>query len=221
MEVDAAVRDALAESRGATVAPRLRAAIEAEVARTAQVPPAFSAIQQGGERAHAKARRGEVVELAPRAVKVHRLEVVACSEEPAWIAVRVEVDKGYYVRALARDLAERLGTVGHLTALRRTRSGCFTLEEALPLDTPADEMAARVEDLARAAARALPVARLSEVGAKDARHGRAVQAGDLDAPAGGACAWLDGGGVLVAVGERGEDGRGRVLRGFGGGDGGG
>jgi tRNA pseudouridine55 synthase len=212
--LEAGVIEALAESRGPSVAPRLRAALEAELARTAQVPPAFSAIQQDGERAHARARRGESVELAPRAVRVHRLELLACSQEPPWVAVRVEVDKGYYVRSLARDLAAALGTVGHLTALRRTRSGCFTLEEALPLDTPADEMAARVEDLARAAARALPVARLTEVGARDARHGRAVQAGDVDAPAAGACAWLDGRDALVAVGEVGADGRGRVLRGF-------
>ena len=113
----------------------------------------------------------------------------------------------------ARDLANALGTVGHLTSLRRTRSGCFTLDEALPLDTPADELAARVEHLARAAARALPVARLSETGARDARHGRAVQPVDIDAPVQGPCAWLDGHGALVAVGET-VDGRGRVLRGF-------
>jgi tRNA pseudouridine55 synthase len=100
--------------------------------------------------------------------------------------------------------------VGHLTSLRRTRSGCFTLEEALPLDTPDDELAARVEHLARAASRALPVARLSEVGARDAHHGRPVQPGDIDAPTAGPCAWLDPHGALVAVGELG-----RVLRGFG------
>jgi tRNA pseudouridine55 synthase len=203
---DAGLLDALSESRGPSIAPRLRAALEAELARTQQVPPAFSAIQQGGERAHARARRGETVELAPRDVRVHRLELLACSQEPPWLAVRVEVDKGYYVRSLARDLAAALGTLGHLTSLRRTRSGCFTLDEALPLDTPPDELAAR----------ALPVARLTAVGARDARYGRAVQPGDLDAPAPGPCAWLDAGDALVAVGEVGTDGKGRVLRGFGG-----
>ena len=96
-------------------------------------------------RAHERARRGEAVDLAPRPVRVHALEVLACSEAPPFLTVRVEVDKGYYVRSLARDLAAGLGTVGHLTSLRRTRSGCFTLAEALPLDTPADELAARVE----------------------------------------------------------------------------
>jgi tRNA pseudouridine55 synthase len=142
-------------------------------------------------------------------VHVHELELVACSDDPPWLTVRVEVDKGYYVRSLARDLALALATLGHLTSLRRTRSGCFTLEEALPLDTPDDELAARVEHLARAASRALPVARLSEVGARDAHHGRPVQPGDIDAPTPGPCAWLDPHGKLVAVGELG-----RVLRGF-------
>jgi len=208
--LDAALVQALAESRGPSVAPRLRAAVEAERARTSQVPPAFSAIQKDGERAYARARRGEIVELEPREVRVHELEVVACSDEPPWLTVRVEVDKGYYVRSLARDLALSLATVGHLTSLRRTRSGCFTLDEALPLDTPDDELAARVEHLARAASRALPVARLTEVGARDAHHGRTVQPADIDAPTAGPCAWLDPHGALVAVGELG-----RVLRGFG------
>jgi tRNA pseudouridine55 synthase len=215
LPLDAALVDALGESRGPSVAPRLRAALEAELGRTAQTPPAFSAIHSGGERAYAKARRGEEVELAPRDVKVHALELLACSVEPSWLAVRVEVDKGYYVRSLARDLAAALGTVGHLTSLRRTRSGCFTVEEALPLDTPADELTARVEALPRVAARAMPVARLTDVGTRDARHGRPVQPGDVDAPVAGACAWLDAAGALVAVGEVGADGKGRVLRGFG------
>jgi tRNA pseudouridine55 synthase len=95
------------------------------------------------------------------------------------------------------------------------RSGCFTLDEAIALETPDGELAARVQPLAGVASRALPVARLSEIGARDARHGRPLQALDLDAPADGPCAWLGVDGALVAVGERGEDGRGRVLRGFG------
>ncbi|HEY5243023.1 MAG TPA: tRNA pseudouridine(55) synthase TruB [Polyangiaceae bacterium] len=213
---EAALVQALAESRGPSVASRLRAALEAERSRTSQVPPAFSAIQKDGERAYARARRGEAVELEAREVRVHRLDLVACSDAPAWLTVRVEVDKGYYVRSLARDLALDLATVGHLTSLRRTRSGCFTLDEALPLDTPDDELAARVEHLARAASRALPVARLSEVGSRDAHHGRPVQPADIDAPVAGPCAWLTPNGRLVAVGEVDGSGLGRVLRGFAG-----
>jgi tRNA pseudouridine55 synthase len=202
------------EREAAHVAPALAAALAAELARTEQVPPAFSAIHQNGERAHARARRGEAVELAPRPVRVQRLELLACSPEPPRVALRVTADKGYYVRSLARDFARALGTLGHLVALRRLRSGCFVLGEAVPLDTPAEELAARLVPLEQAAARALPVAHLTDDGARDARHGRLVEPADLDAPAQAPSAWLDSGGRLVAVGERTPGGKGRVLRGF-------
>jgi tRNA pseudouridine55 synthase len=131
-----------------------------------------------------------------------------------WITVRARVQKGYFVRALARDLAARLGTVGHLIALRRTRSGSFTQDEAIAWGTPADEMIARLLPLGIAAARALPVARLSEVGAKDARVGRLVRAEDLDTRQTGLAAWVDAKGALVAIGDATPNGSGRVVRGF-------
>jgi tRNA pseudouridine55 synthase len=211
---------ALCEALGAAGAetwPALRAALENERARTLQAPPVYSAIRTGGERAHARARRGERPELEPRPVVVHGLRVVGSSAEPPSLQVSLDVGKGYYVRALARDLAGALGTVGHLTELRRTRSGCFTLADAHALDGSAESLRAAVEPLARAAARALPTARLPPAGALDARHGRAVLAADLE----GAlfpltpCAWLDARGDLVAVGQLEEGGRARVLRGFG------
>ncbi len=166
------------------------------------------------------------LELAARAVVVRRrLALVGCTADPPSLAIEVETGKGYYVRALARDLAEGLGTVGHLTALRRTRSGCFVVDEAAQLDASPDELRARVVPLATAAARALPVVRLGVTGARDARPGRPVVATELeiaDALAGTAriprvpSAWLDADGTLVAVGQIEDDGRGRVLRGFGG-----
>jgi tRNA pseudouridine55 synthase len=210
--VSEALLQALGRSHGGTVEPLLRDALEAERARTTQVPPAFSAIQQQGVRAHVRARRGEQVELAPRAVRVARLELVACSVSPPDIAVTLDVDKGYYVRSLARDLAARLGTVGHLTALRRSRSGSFTVGEAVSIES---DLAARLIPLVEAATRALPAARLTEQGARDASCGRPVQPGDLADSGPDPCAWLDAGGRLVAVGQRQPDGTGRVVRGFG------
>jgi tRNA pseudouridine55 synthase len=209
------LRAALSISAGPALAPKLRAALAAERARTTQVPPAFSAVKRDGERAYARARRGEQPLLAPRSVGVHRLEILACSEQPPLIAVVLDVGKGYYVRALARDLSGALGTVGHLSSLRRTRSGCFSRQEAMPLDTPPNELVARMHTLPLAAARALPVADLTESGARDARHGRAVHPGDLDASTLGPCAWIDPRGDLVAVGQVDERGGGKVLRGFG------
>ena len=148
-----------------------------------------------------------------RAIDV--LDGGADADGGAWLALTCHVGKGYYVRALARDLAASLGTVGHLTALRRTRSGAFELEEAMPLDTPGDELTARLVSLERAATRALPTARLSESGARDARFGRHVRPEDMTAEkaATGPHAWLDAAGALVAVGEPTEDGTWRVVRG--------
>jgi hypothetical protein len=85
----------------------------------------------------------------------------------------------------------------------------------MPLDTPSDELLARLIPLARAATRALPSARLSDSGERDARFGRAVRSEDFAEPrAEGPEAWLASDGALIAVGERDEAGVGRVVRGF-------
>jgi tRNA pseudouridine55 synthase len=125
--------------------------------------------------------------------------------------VRVEAAKGYFVRSLARDLAEGLGTLGHLTALRRVRSGPFGIEEAIALDaiTPAGLL-----PLATAAARSLPVTRLDEEGVRAASFGQRVPHAHMNERHPGPSAWLDRAGHLVAIGERDPDGSGRVLRGF-------
>jgi tRNA pseudouridine55 synthase len=209
-----ALRSALSPSRGPQVPALLRGALALERARRTQVPPAFSAIHHAGERAYARARRGEPTELAPREVRVHELELLAWSDDPPSLAISLDVSKGYYVRSLARDLASALGTVGHLVSLRRTRAGCFRLDEALAWETPADELAARVMPLSRVASRALRVAQLTPAGSLDARHGKLVAPRDIDSPGSGPHAWLDPSGSLVAIGEVDADGRGRVIRGF-------
>lgn len=187
---------------------RLDLALTHERERLLQIPPVYSAIQKDGERSHAKARRGEAVELAPRAVAVRSLEVVAVRERE--LDLVLSVSKGYYVRSLARDLAEGLGTVGHLTALRRTRSGSFSLADAVPLEPPPSAPTLSVE---QAAARTLPVTTLSPLGLEQARVGKRIAPEDLGTHAEGPHAWLDGEGRLIAVGTL-EDGTGRVLRGF-------
>jgi tRNA pseudouridine55 synthase len=210
----------LRRGAGALESSPLREAFDAERARTLQTPPVFSAIREGGERAFDRARRGEAFELAARPVVVRTLDLRAWTVDPPSLLVSLDVGKGYYVRSLARDLALGCGTVGHLTSLRRTRSGCFTLEEALHLDSPPEALRAALQPVAKAAARALPLVHLTEAGARDAGHGRSVAASDASLPEGllpgMPCAWLDPTGALVAVGQWEEDGRGRVLRGFGG-----
>ncbi|MDX1486389.1 MAG: tRNA pseudouridine(55) synthase TruB, partial [Alphaproteobacteria bacterium] len=98
-----------------------------------QVPPAFSALKQGGRPAYDRARRGERVALAPRPVTVHRLELVGRPDQDH-ATFEVICGKGVYVRALGRDLAAALGTVGFVSELRRTRVGPFREEHAIPLD---------------------------------------------------------------------------------------
>jgi tRNA pseudouridine55 synthase len=222
-DVPLAVLEALERIKSGKVHDHLVRAVLHEKERTLQVPPAVSAIKKDGVRAYARARKGEAQELAPRAVRAMGIELldggIDADGGGGWLALTCHVAKGYYVRSLARDLAASLGTLGHLSALRRTRSGPFEESESMPLDTPGDELAARVIALPRAATRALPEVRLTEAGTRDARFGRAVQVEDMtggegDAP-GAPLAWLDPEGRLVAVGERTEEGTGRVLRGFG------
>ena len=211
-----AVGDDLRAELARGIQPGLLAeALRGERARTAQVPPAFSAVHTGGERAYDRARRGESVVLEPREVAVFELALVACSPDPPSVTLDVEASKGFYVRSLARDLAASLGTVGHLTALRRTRSGTFDAEGAVLLSASPEELASRLVHLADAAARVLPVARLTEAGADHARNGRRVPAAEIEcASADLPSAWLDPTGALVAVGEVDGAGNGRVVRGF-------
>uniref|UniRef100_UPI000569E073 tRNA pseudouridine(55) synthase TruB n=1 Tax=Nocardia aobensis TaxID=257277 RepID=UPI000569E073 len=110
-----------------------------------QVPSTVSAIKVNGERAYARARAGEQVELAARPVTVSRFDILSRRDidtgATTFVDLDVEVDcsSGTYIRALARDLGATLGVGGHLTALRRTRVGPFTLEHARTVDQLADD----------------------------------------------------------------------------------
>src|SRR5437879_4407909 len=103
------------------------------VGEISQIPPAYSAIKVAGERASDLARVGATVELAPRTVSTHSARV-AQAPDPDHVTLEIECGKGTYVRALARDLAERLGACGHVSALRRTRVGGFTEQSAVTLE---------------------------------------------------------------------------------------
>ncbi|HEU5286113.1 MAG TPA: tRNA pseudouridine(55) synthase TruB [Sphingomicrobium sp.] len=107
------------------VLPRFTGAIE-------QVPPAFSALKIEGQPAYKRSRAGEQLDMAARDVTVHELRLLESSPDEATFAA--SVSKGTYVRSLARDIARALGTVGHVTMLRRTRAGAFGLEMAISLD---------------------------------------------------------------------------------------
>jgi tRNA pseudouridine55 synthase len=119
----------------------VRATVEAALVpltgRITQRPPAYSAIRVAGRRAYALARAGQQVELDPREVQIHRFDIVswddADPDRPIAI-VDVECSAGTYVRALARDLGEAVGSAAYLGALERTASGPFIIQDAIRLD---------------------------------------------------------------------------------------
>ena len=110
----------------------VRATLERFVGEIEQTPPAYSAVKVGGERAYKKARSGQAVEMPTRTVRIDAIELLGYG----WpsLRLRVRCGKGTYLRSLARQIGEALGTGGHLTALRRTAVGAYTIDRAVPLD---------------------------------------------------------------------------------------
>jgi tRNA pseudouridine55 synthase len=195
-----------------------RAALDTEIAKLTgeiqQVPSSVSAIKVNGQRAYKLTRAGEAPELAARPVTVYEFRVTAAREAGDFLDVdaTVRCSSGTYIRALARDLGAALGTGGHLTALRRTAVGPYTLARARTLedlegedptpsperirltpDAPEPPAAPRVIPLAVAAAAAFP--RIDLTG-DDAR--RLAQGARLPLPP-GPPASLDGGDAPVAA----------------------
>jgi tRNA pseudouridine55 synthase len=115
-----------------------------------QTPPAFSAAKVRGRRAYELARRRQDVKLAPRAVRIHEIRLLDYAYP--MLDLEVRCGKGTYIRALARDLGERLACGGYITALRRTRIGPFLEDAALPLDADAAAVRRALVDLSAAVA---------------------------------------------------------------------
>lgn len=99
-----------------------------------QVPPAFSACKIAGARAYDLARKGRDVELKAKPLRIEEIELTSCLLEQNEITIRVVCSKGTYIRALARDIGEALQSGAHLTALRRTRVGDFTLKRCFNIE---------------------------------------------------------------------------------------
>jgi tRNA pseudouridine55 synthase len=142
-----------------------------------QVPPAVSAIKVDGQRAYKLTRAGAAPELKPRPVTVYEFTVtdVRPAGDLLDVDATVRCSSGTYIRALARDLGGKLGTGGHLTALRRTRVGGYGLDAAQTLDQLADRF--EVMPLAQAAAAAFPRRDLSADEARRLAHGGRLPAG--------------------------------------------
>jgi tRNA pseudouridine55 synthase len=210
------------DAEGAVTATASAAHVTGDAVRTAvaaltgpieQVPPGVSAIKVGGRRAYQLTRDGQAPELPARPVTVHDFTVTGMRHDGDFLDVDATVicSSGTYVRALARDLGQALGTGGHLTALRRTRSGSYRIEDAHTLDELADEFA--VTPLAAAAAAAFPRLDLTAEDAARVAHGARLPAATLSAAgatAGAPAAVFGPDGSLIAL-MREEGGRTRPL----------
>jgi tRNA pseudouridine55 synthase len=180
----------------------LRAALAAQTGPLQQVPSSVSAVKVGGVRSYDRVRAGEEVVLAPRSVTVHALDVHEV-RRPTPDLVDVDVDvtcsTGTYIRAIARDAGATLGVGGHLTALRRTRSGPFDQAVAREVEDAAAALlaggGAGFVPLTEAAAAVFPVRQVSADEAVDLGHGKKVPA--TGAP--GLHAAVDPAGRLVAL----------------------
>jgi tRNA pseudouridine55 synthase len=196
-----------------------------------QAPPAYAAIKRDGRPLYSYARAGEAIEVAPRAVVIHALEMTHFGGSDD-VRLHVHCSKGTYVRALARDLGRVLGVGGHVTALRRTRSGPFSLLQARPLpeilealgrgsrgpETP-DSMPQLLLVSLPAALRELPQHVVDEAMARDLRAGKRVSwaaatGGGIGSTDPRVCL-LDPAGDLIAVAEPRPDGLVKTLRVFG------
>lgn len=165
-----------------------------------QRPPSFSAIHVDGERAYDLARAGKPVELPERPVTIDELTLLTHTPERTTFDMACE--KGTYVRSLARDLAEALGTRGHVTMLRRTAVGGFTEADSVLVDTieAASDRDALLKPIAIALAR-LPELRMSGDDAAALRNGGAVLLRGAQAPVMLPEAWASVNGAAVAIGE--------------------
>jgi tRNA pseudouridine55 synthase len=146
----------------------VQAVMQAFVGEIEQVPPAYSAAKVEGRRAYERARRGEVVALEPRRVRIHSMTI----KEYAYPRLELEIScgKGTYIRSLARDIGERLGCGGYVEGLRRTRVGPFRVEEAVSLDADVTTAQDRLLPMAMAVSE-LPRVILEDAGITRMRHG--------------------------------------------------
>jgi len=216
------------DAQGEVVASRGAAGVTPEAVEAAmgglrgdidQVPSSVSAIKVDGQRAYARVRQGEDVELAARPVHVASFEALESRPTRAGdvdvldLDVLVTCSSGTYVRALARDVGAALGSGGHLTALRRTQVGPFHVSEAHTMARLAEQAEADGVELLRSgdvARRAFATRHLDPAEARALSYGQAIDSkapgGTADAPIAG----VDGDGELVAL-LADRDGRARPL----------
>ncbi len=174
---------------------QIRSVLATMIGNVTQTPPAFSAAKVAGQRAYALARKGEEVELAPRIVRIDSIVVL----EFAWPTLRLRIDcgKGTYIRSVARDLGNTLGTGGYVTALHRDRIGDFTLDNAVTVDATKEEALAAARPIT-APLTGIPQRTVSAEEARRIRFGQIIKIGHPNVEE---LAVTDPQGELVALGQ--------------------
>jgi len=180
----------------------VRSALSSLVGEIDQVPSSVSAVKVDGRRAYARVRAGEEVELSARRVTIHAIDVVSLDLPD--VRVVVHCSSGTYVRAIARDLGAALSVGGHLTALRRTAVGPFTLADARSIDELTESFT--ITPIADAARASFPALDLDDAQAADVRVGRR-----LDLALDTTTALFAPDGEFLALYREGEDGRARAV----------
>jgi len=192
----------------------VRLALRDQTGEISQVPSAVSAIKVDGKRAYKMVRDGESVELASRRVTVSRLDVLQIRRDDAFVDVDVDVEcsSGTYIRAIARDLGAALGVGGHLTALRRTAVGSFTIDHAATLEVLTDRVEAGGDPLSltldEAAERFFPRRDATEDEAAVLAHGGPLDPVDIQGPY---AVFAPAGHVIAIVSEREGKARAEVV----------
>ena len=200
----------------------IREVMENYLGEIEQIPPAFSAVKINGERAYKLARAGEEVEIEPRAVTIHRFDLLETEEGANGVDKAVfecECGKGTYVRAIARDMGRELDCFGHIAKLRRTAVGPFNEDDLIPLD----ELTALEGDLDALDGELLPVGlaleelpeiQITQPQASRLRAGNSILLRGADAPTFADEAYATMGEELVAIGsvEKGEFNPRRVFK---------
>jgi len=189
---------------------QFEAVLKTFIGEIEQTPPPYSAVKVQGRKAYEMARQGEEVELEPRKITVHHLEVLEWA--PPEIVIDVHCSSGTYVRSLANDLGQQLGCGAYLVGLRRTKSGRFSLRDATPLRKLQEAFTAgNWYQYLIPAAEALgewPAVELSPDEVEDVRHGHRVKAAEDAKP--GMVRGVSTQGELVALMEL-KEGEGGAL----------
>ncbi|NYE96708.1 tRNA pseudouridine55 synthase [Psychromicrobium silvestre] len=190
---------------------QIRQAIAGLTGEIQQVPSSVSAIKVNGERSYARVRAGEEVELAARAVTIERFELhelrrgQAEGMEFVDLDATVECSSGTYIRALARDLGQQLSVGGHLTALRRTAVGPYSIDQARSLEQLEEDLG--VLEMGQAARALMPVRELSQEETIELSFGRRIPAGELPPPSQPVAAFAPDGTLVALLEDPGQAGK--------------